>query len=129
MEEVERRRAERAAEAARRRFLEQTQVMQLQLPRPILPPAKPLTLPLDASSLIATAVQQQLQEAENTRITEEAKDAAVAAVSEASAMTERVMNLLVQHDCYEHPFRGVKPPPPAAELPPCTLEEMQVCIS
>ncbi|KAL8449096.1 hypothetical protein Emag_003767 [Eimeria magna] len=125
MEEVERRRAERAAEAARRRFLEQTQVMQLQLPRPILPPAKPLTLPLDASTLIATAVQQQLQEAENTRITEEAKDAAVAAVSEASAMTERVMSLLVQHDCYEHPFRGVKPPPPAAELPSCTLEEMQ----
>ncbi|KAL8435322.1 hypothetical protein ACSSS7_002575 [Eimeria intestinalis] len=120
MEEVERRRAERAAEAARRRFLEQTQVLQLQLPRPILPPAKPLTLPLDASTLIATAVQQQLQEAENTRITEEAKDAAVAAVSEASAMTERVM-----HDCYEHPFRGVKAPPPAAELPPCTLEEMQ----
>ncbi|KAL8437342.1 hypothetical protein Efla_004300 [Eimeria flavescens] len=125
MEEVERRRAERAAQAARRRFLEQTQVMQMELPRPILPPLKPLSLAVDASSLIATAVQQQLQEDEKTRISEEAKDAAVAAVSEANAMTERVMSLLVQHDCYQHPFRGVKPPPPTGELPPCSLEEMQ----
>lgn len=125
MEEIERRRAERAAEASRRRFLEQTQVMQRQLPRPILPPPRPLTLSLDAANVVAAAVQQQLQQEEGTHITEEAKDAAVAAVSEAASMTERVMSLLVQHDCYEHPFRGVKPPPPSADLERCSLEEMQ----
>ncbi|CDI78718.1 myb-like DNA-binding domain-containing protein, putative [Eimeria acervulina] len=108
MEEVERRRAQRAAEAARRRFLEQTQVMQRQLPRPILPPPKLLTSSIDAASAIASAVQQQLQQDDDTIITEEGKDAAVAAISEAAALTENVM-----------------PPPPAAGLEPCTLEEMQ----
>lgn len=91
MEEIERRREERAVEASRRRFLEQTQVMQRQLPRPILPPSKPLSLPLDAATVVAAAVQQQLAQEEGTRITEEAKDAAVAAISEATSMTERVM--------------------------------------
>lgn len=91
MEEIEKRRAERAAEAARRRFLEQTQVMQRQLPRPILPPGRPLSSLLDPPAVVAAAVQQQLQQDEDTCITEEAKDAAVAAVSEATSLTERVM--------------------------------------
>ena len=91
MEEVEKRRAERAAEAARRRFLEQTQVIQRQLPRPILPPLKPLSSSLDAAAVVAAAVQQQLQQDENTPITEEAKDAAVAAISEANSLTDSVM--------------------------------------
>ncbi|OEH74297.1 myb-like DNA-binding domain-containing protein [Cyclospora cayetanensis] len=108
MEEVEKRRAERAAEAARRRFLEQTQVIQCQLPRPILPPLKPLCQSLDAATVVAAAVQHQLQQDEATYITEEAKDAAVSAISEATSLTERVMSLLVQHDCFEHPFRGIK---------------------
>ncbi|CDI84896.1 myb-like DNA-binding domain-containing protein, putative [Eimeria praecox] len=125
MEEVEKRRAQRAAEAERRRFLEQTQVMQQQLPRPILPPPKPLTPSIDAASAIAAAVQEQLQHDDDTVITDEGKDAAVAAISEAASLTENIMSLLVQHDCYEHPFRGVNPPPPAGELEPCSLEEMQ----
>lgn len=91
MEEVEKRRAARAAEAARRRFLEQTQVMQRQLPRPILPPSKPLSSSIDATAVVAAAVQQQVQQDENTYITEEGKDAAVAAISEAASLTENVM--------------------------------------
>ncbi|CDJ56637.1 myb-like DNA-binding domain-containing protein, putative [Eimeria maxima] len=107
MEEVEKRRAQRAAEAERRRFLEQTQVMQQQLPRPILPPSKPLSASIDPATAVAAAVQQQLQQDDDTIITEDEKDAAVAAISEAASLTENVMSLLVQHDCYEHPFRGV----------------------
>lgn len=91
MEEVEKRRAARAAEAARRRFLEQTQVMQRQLPRPILPPSKPLSSSIDATAVVAAAVQQQVQQDEDTYITEEGKDAAVAAISEAASLTENVM--------------------------------------